>query len=82
MGFGHFDVNELPVILTPKPNAVELVCRAPTEALVPQSSSPCPCYRLDKGVDGVGSDWRHCNAVHRHATALRGSDPPTILQRG
>lgn len=32
---------------------------------------PVFCYRLDKGVLGVGSDWRHRDAVHRRAMARR-----------
>ena len=55
----------LPIILTTKPNAVDLACRIPTEALVLRLHTPVLCYRLDKGTRGVGSDWRRCNAVHR-----------------
>lgn len=84
--YGHAGLDKIVRYTDAKAECRQVCVSRSDGAQLPQSSGRCLCYRLDRldeGVRGVDSDWRHRDAAHRHAEILSfgDTDQPVIIQR-
>jgi hypothetical protein len=78
---GHHDDSAVGKYTNTKDECRRLACRIPTEILDLQPSHSCHLLSIRHSAAGVGSDWRRCNAVHRHPLdPARSTNPQATIR--